>query len=96
MFTLYVKVYSIKCAFAFYVYSVTSFFEHYMNPAHGEVYLILHHAIISANTTDHHDITEILLIVALNTITSSYCGSNITKEMYLATTGLHPTRSKGP
>jgi hypothetical protein len=53
------------------------------NPTHGEVYLIQHYVIklaagrwISPGTTvssinkaDRHDITEILLKVALNTIT---------------------------
>ena len=54
------------------------------NPAHGEVYSILHYVIVSdlrqiggfswhsgpsTNKTDRHDITEILLKVALNTIT---------------------------
>jgi hypothetical protein len=51
------------------------------NPAHGEVYSIQHYVIkfvsvlrhvgtpvSSTNETDHHDITEILLKVALNTI----------------------------
>jgi hypothetical protein len=53
------------------------------NPAHGKVYLIQHYVIkfvsdlqqglwfslvFSNNTTDHHDITEILLKWALNTI----------------------------
>jgi hypothetical protein len=51
------------------------------NPAHGEVYSIQHYVIkfvsdlcfsmntpvSSSNKTDHHDITEILLKVALNT-----------------------------
>ena len=55
-----------------------------LNPAHGEVLLIQHYVIklvsdlrqvsgflrfSSTNKTDHHDITEILLKVALNTIT---------------------------
>jgi hypothetical protein len=60
------------------------------NPAHGEVYLIQHYVIkfgsdlrqvgvpgtpvSSTNKTNHHDITEILLKVALNTITSN-CSS---------------------
>ena len=53
------------------------------NPTHGEVYAIQHYVIkivgdlrqvsdtlVSYNNkTDHHDITEILLKVALNTIT---------------------------
>ena len=51
------------------------------NPAHGEVYSIQLHVIkfesylrrvcvvFSTNTTDSHDIAEILLKVALNTIT---------------------------
>jgi hypothetical protein len=53
------------------------------NPAHGEVYSIQHYVIkfvsdlwqvggflrvSSTNKTDHHDINEILLKVALNTI----------------------------
>ena len=56
-----------------------------LNPAHGEVYLMhyvivcqwlaagrwfsLCTLLFSTNKTDHHDITEILLKVALNTIT---------------------------
>jgi hypothetical protein len=36
------------------------------NAAHGEVYLI---PVSSTNTTDRHNIAEILLKVALNTIT---------------------------
>ena len=56
-----------------------------LNPAHGEVYLMHYYAIVcqwlaagrwfslctllSTNKTDRHDITEILLKVALNTIT---------------------------
>jgi hypothetical protein len=60
------------------------------NPAHGEVYLIQHYVIkfgsdlrqvgvpgtpvSSTNKINHHDITEILLKVALNTITSN-CSS---------------------
>ena len=55
-----------------------------MDPAHGEVYLIQHYVIksvtyersmfcsdtvSSTNKTDLHDITEILLKVALSTIT---------------------------
>jgi len=62
------------------------------NPAHGEVYSIQHYVIkfvsdwwvslgtpvSSTNKTDHHDITETLFKVALNTITlltliSQYC-----------------------
>jgi hypothetical protein len=51
------------------------------NPTHGKVYLIQHYVIknvsdfslgihiSSANKSDHHDITEIMLKVALNTIT---------------------------
>ena len=53
------------------------------NPAHGEVYLIQHYLINLSvtfdrlmvfscsftNKTDHHDMTEILLKVALNTLT---------------------------
>jgi len=55
-----------------------------LNPIHGEVYLIQHYVIkfvsdlrqvggflwfnYSTNKTDHHDITEILLKVTLNTI----------------------------
>jgi len=51
------------------------------NPAHGEVYWIQHYVIrwhavgmwfspvSSNNITDRHDITEILLTVALNTLT---------------------------
>ena len=54
-----------------------------LNPVHGEVYSIQHYVIkfvsdlqwfspgtpvSSTNKTDHHDITEILLNVALNTI----------------------------
>ena len=50
------------------------------NPVHGEVYSIKHYAIkivaicdmsvvFSTNKADRHDITEILLKVALNTIT---------------------------
>ena len=40
------------------------------NPAHGEMYSILHYVIrFVTNKTDHNDITEILLKVALNTIT---------------------------
>jgi hypothetical protein len=56
------------------------------NPAHGEVYLIQHYVkfvsdlcqvsvffpVSSTNKTDSHDITEILLKVALNTITLTY------------------------
>ena len=48
------------------------------NPTHGEVYLIQHYVIMdwfypgtpvsSTNKTDRHDIAEILLNVALNTI----------------------------
>ena len=46
-------------------------------PAHGEVYSIQHYVmkfvsdlvVSSINKTDNHDITEILLKVALNTIT---------------------------
>ena len=55
-----------------------------LNPAHGEVLLIQHYVIklvsdlrqvggflrfSSTNKTDHHDITEILMKVVLNTIT---------------------------
>jgi hypothetical protein len=56
-----------------------------LNPAHGEVYSIhyvislsvtycrsvifFHVLVFSSNKTDHHDITEILLKVTLNTIT---------------------------
>jgi len=51
-----------------------------LNPAHDKVYSIQHYvislsviwgksAVSSTNKTDHHDITEILLKVALNTIT---------------------------
>ena len=48
-----------------------------LNPAHGEVYSIQHDVIkfvndsmySSTNKTDNHDITKILLKVALNTIT---------------------------
>ena len=50
------------------------------NPVHGEVYSITHYVIkivaicdmsvvFSTNKADRHDITEILLKVALNTIT---------------------------
>ena len=50
------------------------------NPVHGEVYSIQHYVMKFAsylrkvggflsNKTDHHDITELLLQVALNTIT---------------------------
>ena len=50
------------------------------NPVHGEVYSIKHYVIkivaicdmsvvFSTNKADRHDITEILLKVALNTIT---------------------------
>ena len=51
------------------------------NPTHGKVYLIQHYVIknvsdfspgiqiSSTNKSDHHDITEIMLKVALNTIT---------------------------
>jgi hypothetical protein len=50
-----------------------------LNPVHGEVYSIQHHVIkfvcdlwqvsgFLTNKTDHHDITEILLKVPLNTI----------------------------
>jgi hypothetical protein len=47
-----------------------------LNPAHGEVYLIQNYVIkfvwfspvSSTNKTDHHDITEILLKMVLNTI----------------------------
>ena len=53
------------------------------NPIHGEVYLIQHYVIkcvsdlwhiggfSSSNKTDRHDISEILLKVALNTINLS-------------------------
>jgi hypothetical protein len=55
----------------------------FKNPVHGEIYLIQHHVIkfvsdlqqvggflriSSTNKTDHRDIAEILLKVALNTI----------------------------
>jgi hypothetical protein len=51
-----------------------------LNPAHGKMYLIQHYVIkfvsdllqsvvFSTNKTDRHDITEILLKVALNTKT---------------------------
>jgi hypothetical protein len=59
-----------------------------LNPAHGEVYLIQYYVICrwlsacrwfspgtlvsSTNKTDHHDITEILLKVALTTITHQF------------------------
>ena len=48
-----------------------------LNPAYGEMYLIQHYVIkfvtkltpvFYTNKTDHHDITEILLKVALNTL----------------------------
>jgi hypothetical protein len=51
-----------------------------LNPTHGEVYSIQHYVIkatgwlfpipvSSINKSDHHDITEILLQMALNTLT---------------------------
>jgi len=54
-----------------------------LNPDHGKVYSIQHYVIYklaagvwfspvsSTNKTDRHDITEILLKVALNTITAT-------------------------
>jgi hypothetical protein len=48
------------------------------NPTDGEEYLIEHYVtygrpvVFSTNKTDHRDITEILLKVALNTITQSF------------------------
>jgi hypothetical protein len=58
------------------------------NPVHGEVYLIQHYLIrfvsdfatgrwfslgtSSTNKNDHHNISEILLKVALNTINQTY------------------------
>jgi hypothetical protein len=60
------------------------------NPAHGEVYLVQHYVIkftacqwfspgttvSSTSKTDRHDITEILLKVALNIITQFYKTKN--------------------
>ena len=59
------------------------------NPAHGQVHLIQHYVVVcqwfspgipfsTTNRTDCHDITEILLKVALNaiTLTLSHNGMN--------------------
>ena len=39
-----------------------------LNPARGEVYSIQHYVIKFVNKTNRHDISEILLKVALNTM----------------------------
>ena len=55
-------------------------------PVHGEVNLIQHYAInlsvTSTNKTDHHDITEILLKVAINTINPNQTKSNFAEKDY--------------
>jgi hypothetical protein len=70
------------------------------NPVHGEVYSIQHYVtcdrsvffsgylVSSTNKTDHHDITEILLKVSLNTI-------NQTKPIYTCFSSLRRNGRSG-